>query len=155
MRPSPLSTLWGHCNRFNTLHYRLSAPRRQSSAQFMSTESTPSRPWDFHFLTEHGENPVRYEPGGYHPVHLGERYKEGRYKILHKLGKGSYSTVWLARDLSTRSRYAEFYLYSKGFSQVEAEPVTSSIAVMSPSSSSSRRRQRTRKASRMVLKTRR
>ncbi|KAF2022232.1 hypothetical protein BU24DRAFT_417870 [Aaosphaeria arxii CBS 175.79] len=40
----------------------------------------------------------RYNEGGYHPVHLGDVLKEGRYKILHKLGWGSYSTVWAAGD---------------------------------------------------------
>lgn len=28
----------------------------------------------------------RYSLGGYHPVHLGDYLKDGRYKILHKLG---------------------------------------------------------------------
>ncbi|KAK0749692.1 serine protein kinase [Schizothecium vesticola] len=39
-----------------------------------------------------------YHPGGYHPVHLGNVFNN-QYKVLRKLGKGSYSTVWLARDL--------------------------------------------------------
>ncbi|KAI1110044.1 kinase-like protein [Nemania sp. NC0429] len=41
----------------------------------------------------------RYRPGGYHPVHLGDSFKNGRYKILHKIGWGGYSTTWVARDL--------------------------------------------------------
>lgn len=40
----------------------------------------------------------RYRQGGYHPVTLGECLKAGRYKVLHKLGWGGYSTVWAARD---------------------------------------------------------
>jgi serine/threonine-protein kinase SRPK3 len=40
----------------------------------------------------------RYRQGGYHPVVLGEHLKAGRYKVLHKLGWGGYSTVWAARD---------------------------------------------------------
>ncbi|KAJ5168516.1 protein kinase [Penicillium canariense] len=40
----------------------------------------------------------RYRQGGYHPVTLGESLKAGRYKVLHKLGWGGYSTVWGARD---------------------------------------------------------
>jgi serine/threonine-protein kinase SRPK3 len=40
----------------------------------------------------------RYRKGGYHPVTLGECLKAGRYKVLHKLGWGGYSTVWAARD---------------------------------------------------------
>lgn len=39
-----------------------------------------------------------YRPGGYHPVHLGDIYNNGRYTVLHKLGYGSYSTVWLVKD---------------------------------------------------------
>ncbi|KAG6094212.1 hypothetical protein E4U31_006375 [Claviceps sp. LM219 group G6] len=46
----------------------------------------------------------RYEPGGYHPVALGDVLKNGRYKILHKLGWGSFATTWAARD-KTRDRY--------------------------------------------------
>ncbi|KAL2044425.1 hypothetical protein N7G274_003130 [Stereocaulon virgatum] len=40
----------------------------------------------------------RYRKGGYHPTHLGDIFKDGRYKIIHKLGWGGYATVWLARD---------------------------------------------------------
>ena len=39
-----------------------------------------------------------YRPGGFHPVCLGDTFKDGRYKIYHKLGWGGYSTVWLAKD---------------------------------------------------------
>ncbi|PYH92296.1 protein kinase [Aspergillus ellipticus CBS 707.79] len=39
-----------------------------------------------------------YEPGGYHPTHIGDRHLDGRYEIVHKLGHGGYSTVWLTRD---------------------------------------------------------
>ncbi|KAI0104252.1 kinase-like domain-containing protein [Nemania sp. FL0031] len=39
-----------------------------------------------------------YCAGGYHPVHLHDRLKDGRYEILNKLGFGSFSTVWLAKD---------------------------------------------------------
>lgn len=40
----------------------------------------------------------RYKKGGYHPIHLGDELKRGRYRVLHKLGWGGYSTVWVARD---------------------------------------------------------
>ena len=40
----------------------------------------------------------RYNEGGYHPVHLEDSLDGGRYHIVHKLGWGGSSTVWLARD---------------------------------------------------------
>ncbi|CAJ2513517.1 Uu.00g016360.m01.CDS01 [Anthostomella pinea] len=47
-----------------------------------------------------------YEPGGHHPVHLGD-VLHSRYKIIHKLGSGGYANVWLARDIcSDVSKYA-------------------------------------------------
>ncbi|KAK9477864.1 kinase-like domain-containing protein [Lipomyces japonicus] len=39
-----------------------------------------------------------YCKGGYHPVAIGETFKDGRYMIVRKLGWGHFSTVWLARD---------------------------------------------------------
>lgn len=39
-----------------------------------------------------------YKPGVYHPVCLGDHFKDGRYHVRHKLGWGGYSTVWLAKD---------------------------------------------------------
>ncbi|KAM0800808.1 protein kinase [Usnea florida] len=44
------------------------------------------------------EDVEKYRKGGYHPIHLGDVLKGGRYSILHKLGYGGFSTVWLARD---------------------------------------------------------
>ncbi|KAL9638915.1 MAG: hypothetical protein Q9164_001256 [Protoblastenia rupestris] len=46
----------------------------------------------------------RYRQGGYHPTHLGDLLKNGRYQIKHKLGWGGYGTVWLANDRDL-SRY--------------------------------------------------
>ena len=50
----------------------------------------------------------RYYQGGYHPIILGEFLHSGRYKVLHKLGWGGYSTVWLARDQRLYDQY-EFH----------------------------------------------
>lgn len=44
------------------------------------------------------EDPDRYRWGGLHPVQIGDQLSESRYKIVHKLGFGSFSTNWLARD---------------------------------------------------------
>ncbi|RFU28879.1 hypothetical protein B7463_g7462, partial [Scytalidium lignicola] len=48
------------------------------------------------------ENVSMYKPGGFHPVCLGDTFKDGRYEIYHKLGFGGYSTVWLAKDKQTK-----------------------------------------------------
>ncbi|OIW34167.1 kinase-like protein, partial [Coniochaeta ligniaria NRRL 30616] len=40
----------------------------------------------------------RYAPGGFHPVRLGDKFKDGRYTVYHKLGWGGFSTVWLVGD---------------------------------------------------------
>lgn len=45
------------------------------------------------------ENIARYCPGGYHHVRIGDRFSNGRYEVLSKLGYGLYSTVWLVRDI--------------------------------------------------------
>ena len=44
------------------------------------------------------ESSALYRPGGYHPVHLGDTFKDGTYEVVHKLGYGSFSTVWLVED---------------------------------------------------------
>jgi serine/threonine-protein kinase SRPK3 len=64
---------------------------------------------NFFFNEVDCEDLTDYQPGGFHPVHLGDTFSKlphsenPRYRILHKLGSGSFSTVWLARDfLSAR-----------------------------------------------------
>lgn len=55
-----------------------------------------------------GEHPYRHCPGGLHPVHIDDRLEGDRYKILHRLGFGDFSTAWLARD-----RFLQKYVASK------------------------------------------
>lgn len=63
----------------------------------------PSMDWSTHTCDIDAEPLHRYHKGGYHPVYLGDCLSDGRYKVLHKLGWGGYSTVWAARD--TRFRF--------------------------------------------------
>lgn len=44
------------------------------------------------------EDLENYVPGGYHPTLIGDIFFGGRYTVVHKLGFGGYSTIWLARD---------------------------------------------------------
>lgn len=60
----------------------------------------PEKKENYRFRTnstacEWGES---YHPGGYHPVHLQDVFNT-QYRVIRKLGYGSYSTVWLAIDL--------------------------------------------------------
>jgi serine/threonine-protein kinase SRPK3 len=52
------------------------------------------------------EDSEDYCKGGYHPVHVGEEYKEGKYTIVRKLGWGHFSTVWLSKDNTTGKHVA-------------------------------------------------
>lgn len=69
----------------------------------------------FHFDSlDQVEDMRRYRPGGYHPIKLGDMLASStsRYRILHKLGHGSFATVWLARDIRP-----EGYVYEAGLSK--------------------------------------
>ncbi|KAF6801056.1 protein kinase domain-containing protein [Colletotrichum musicola] len=64
-------------------------------------KSTPPEPvwrlltvwWDEFLEALH-----RYRPGRYHPIHLQDELCDGRYRVIHKLGYGGHSTVWLCKD---------------------------------------------------------
>ncbi|KAF3939750.1 hypothetical protein ABW19_dt0208940 [Dactylella cylindrospora] len=49
-------------------------------------------------MTADEEDFEDYCKGGYHPVEVGEQFKDGRYTVIRKLGWGHFSTVWLSRD---------------------------------------------------------
>lgn len=78
----------------------------------------PSHPED----TEDIEN---YEPGGFHPVHLGDVY-DSRYRIVHKLFHGGFSTVWLARETLARRWVALKIVVARESATYEARSVIES-----------------------------
>ncbi|GAA6048848.1 hypothetical protein JCM3770_003650 [Rhodotorula araucariae] len=58
-------------------------------------------------LTDEEEKLSDYEPGGYHPVRVGDVYgPKDRYVVVRKLGWGHFSTVWLARDTTVNKHVA-------------------------------------------------
>ena len=66
------------------------------------------------------EDPERYREGGYHPILLGDELHQGRYRIVHKLGHGSYSTVWLVRD-QQKAQYAALKIATADASKERTE----------------------------------
>ncbi|RSL85190.1 hypothetical protein CEP51_003472 [Fusarium floridanum] len=66
------------------------------------------------------EEVERYESGGFHPVHLGDLFDEGRYRVVHKLGAGGFATIWLARDLLESSWVALKIVLAEESQSVEA-----------------------------------
>ncbi|ATY60945.1 kinase dsk1 [Cordyceps militaris] len=47
-----------------------------------------------------------YYYGGLHPVCLGDKFKDGRYRVVHKLGFGGFSSVLAVRDTHRDNRWA-------------------------------------------------
>lgn len=57
----------------------------------------------------------RYTTGGYHPVRIGDLFKDGAYKVINKLGYGQYSTVWLVYDSRNNRHVAMKILTADAF----------------------------------------
>lgn len=74
----------------------------------MTTHSptSPSSPEDPAENTAEEEDSEDYCKGGYHPVTIGEKFKDGKYTVVRKLGWGHFSTVWLSRDNTTGKHVA-------------------------------------------------
>ncbi|KAI0852800.1 kinase-like domain-containing protein [Daldinia vernicosa] len=49
------------------------------------------------------EDREKYRPGGYHPIHFNDYLdSDQRFNVIHKLGWGTSSTVWLCLDKKSR-----------------------------------------------------
>jgi serine/threonine-protein kinase SRPK3 len=76
-----------------------------SRASLRLSASSPDVPYhDYGYMEDDIERIYHYQPGGYHDISIGDVLNK-RYRIVHKLGYGGYSTIWLARDEMT-SKYA-------------------------------------------------
>ncbi|EFR03997.1 serine/threonine protein kinase [Nannizzia gypsea CBS 118893] len=91
------STRTNYCQRLSSLQLRA------FSSSHLPTE-TPSNdgvdvepPYIEYDWIDGAESLSQYQPGGYHPVIVGDMVHD-RYRIVDKLGFGGYATIWLARD---------------------------------------------------------
>lgn len=82
-----------HVQTGSVLDSDLMAESLTGSSQHTGSENADS------VLTEDEEDFEDYCRGGYHPVNVGDRFSNGRYVIVRKLGWGHFSTVWLAKDV--------------------------------------------------------
>ncbi|RMD44160.1 hypothetical protein DV735_g1044, partial [Chaetothyriales sp. CBS 134920] len=75
------------------------ATRRQRQVDFLSN---PEHMWRRLYIFGDEDILERlhgYRPGAYCPIHLGDELRNGRYRVIHKLGSGGFGTVWLCQDL--------------------------------------------------------
>lgn len=78
-------------------HMSTAAAAAQSVKRTPSDKTSNVAPRVRFYAIDDAEAFWRYSAGGYFPVAIGDRLGD-RYRVINKLGHGSYSTVWLARD---------------------------------------------------------
>ncbi|KAI0400895.1 kinase-like domain-containing protein [Xylaria palmicola] len=81
-------------------------PSHLSTNMNQHSPTSSSGPEDAAENTADEEDSEDYCKGGYHPVQIGEKFKEGKYTVVRKLGWGHFSTVWLSRDNSNGKHVA-------------------------------------------------
>ncbi|CAO2648056.1 Nn.00g089780.m01.CDS01 [Neocucurbitaria sp. VM-36] len=101
---SPASTGSFHYNVQNTTSPL--AQHKMYGNQLSHSPDSSSSSVDEAENTADEEDSEDYCKGGYHPVQVGEEYKDGKYTIVRKLGWGHFSTVWLSRDNNTGKHVA-------------------------------------------------
>lgn len=94
---SPISGFLSSCQRISLLTHSLKPPSLRYW-RFNSTISSAESATCFKCQwIDDVERLERYQLGGYHPVLTGDLLAD-RYRVVHKLGYGTYSTIWLAHD---------------------------------------------------------
>lgn len=71
-------------------------------------------------IEDESEDSTQYLVGYFYPVLIGDVFKE-RYQVVHKLGRGGFSTVWLAYDRQTGEDVALKILCSTTYASQESE----------------------------------
>ncbi|DAA74230.1 TPA_exp: Uncharacterized protein A8136_3728 [Trichophyton benhamiae CBS 112371] len=101
MRPpfllsSALFTFARNTPKFQRVLQRL--PLQFSTLPKLATSTPREAPGSqYEYIDDSVELLERYLPGGYHPISIGDLLNN-RYRVVHKLGHGTFSTIWLAHD---------------------------------------------------------
>ncbi|KAI1420936.1 serine/threonine-protein kinase SRPK3 [Xylaria sp. FL1777] len=77
-----------------------------------------------------------YRPGGSHPVILGDIVHE-RYRIIRKLGYGSYATIWLAED-TIQIKHVALKIYAATIDVTNELSIQQRLAAITPKGLSSK-----------------
>ena len=86
----------------------------------MASNASPLHEEDVYVPEIDLENFEDYTIGGYHPTKIGDTFHHNRYEVVHKLGFGGYSTIWLARD-KHQQRYVWLKILVAGESSKSTE----------------------------------
>jgi hypothetical protein len=98
LRQRPAITVWN----FHATYSMMATSTFTST----STKSANSRPFEYHHIAGVELIEAYHQPGGYRLINIGDELHDHRYRVLHKLGHGSYATSWLARDTFSRKMVA-------------------------------------------------
>ena len=69
-----------------------------------------------------------YVPNGYHVIGIGDKFKDGRYTIIHKLGFGRSATTWLAEDKQENKLVALKISTAESAYRTQEEQILSKLA---------------------------
>jgi serine/threonine protein kinase len=94
--PSTSSSSTTSINTATTISANSVRPGAKLTPAAGATRPSKSKPEDYDIDADEGTD--GYTRGGYHPVQIGDLYKNNRYTIVSKLGWGAFSTVWRAKD---------------------------------------------------------
>lgn len=129
--PSGLRTLRPHGPYFRVgFSVRLRAPLHDTPHPTLTIATSSSMATNDDISTrclyeplEGVETLENYRPGGYHPVQIGDHF-HGRYRVVHKLGHGTYSTTWLGRD-ERANKYVALKVCTANTNPTEADIISS------------------------------
>ncbi|KAL4975548.1 hypothetical protein BDW66DRAFT_167053 [Aspergillus desertorum] len=83
------------------------------------SSNSPASPSTKLELVERISEPLDYySKRHFHPVHLMDTFQGSRYRVIRKLGYGSFSTVWLATD----TKFGRYVALKVGQGKAESSP---------------------------------